>query len=329
MTYVNRANDLNQIGPAQAAHSHQAELAARAARPGTTSAAEIVRAQAFTDLAAFITEEDRAFWCMMKPKARPSFTVTLLSDLLRVQDLIRNVSANQSDGAERPFDYVVLGSESPGVFNLGGDLVHFAERIRSGDREALRRYGHACSEVGYANYSGYGQGIITIGLIEGDALGGGWESAASCDLLVAERRARFGLPEILFNLFPGMGAYSFLARRVGPMKAEELILSGKIYTAEEMHALGLVDVLAEDGQGRQAVRAYIAAHRGKRNAYSAVYQVRRRVNPVSLDELRDVVDIWVDTALKLTDQDLRKMLRIAAAQDRFRDRVSAGKVQAA
>jgi DSF synthase len=284
------------------------------------SAADIVAAEQYRDLDAVIAEEDRAFWCFMNPRERPSFTAQLLQDLTRVQSTIKQLSAYGTQGATRLFDYVVLGSRTPGVFSLGGDLVLFRKAIESGEREHLRRYAHACVEVGYNNHVGYDNRLVTIALVQGDALGGGMESALSCDIIVAERGARFGLPEVLFNLFPGMGAYSFLSRRIGPVRAEEMILSGRVHTAEEMHALGLVQVLAENGAGETAVREYIARHRTRYNAHSAVYEVRRRVNPVTLGELRDVTDLWVEAALRLSEQDLRKMGRLAAAQDRSRDR---------
>ena len=86
--------------------------------------------------------------------------------------------------------------------------------------------------------------------------------------MVAERQAKFGLPEILFNLFPGMGAYSFLSRRIGTVKAEEIILGGRIYSAEEMQALGVIDLVAEEGEGERAVREYIARNRSRRNSPS-------------------------------------------------------------
>jgi DSF synthase len=127
-----------------------------------------------------------------------------------------------------------------------------------------------------------------------------------------------GLPEVLFNLFPGMGAYSFLSRRLDPVRAEKMILSGKIYSAEELHAMGVVDVLAEDGEGERAVREYIDRHAHRRNAYRGVFQTRRRVNLVTFEELRDVTDIWVETAMNLGEADLKKMGRLTAAQDRRR-----------
>jgi DSF synthase len=284
------------------------------------SAADIVAGETFKDLETYITEEDQAFWCFMRPSERPSFTRQLLTDLAQMQQLIGRLFAMPSSAQQRPFNYFVLGSRTPGTFNLGGDLVLFRQKIEQRDADALRRYAYSCVDSGYANYIGYDQRVITIALIQGDALGGGFESALSCDLMVAERQSKFGLPEILFNLFPGMGAYSFLSRKIGAAKAEEMIHSGRIYTAEEMHAMGVVDILVDQGQGQTAVKEYIAKHGSRHSAHSAIYQVRRRVNPVTLQELRDVTDIWVESALRLSEQDLRKMARIAAAQDRSRHR---------
>ncbi len=279
---------------------------------------ELVAGLAYSDLDVCITEEDRAFWCFMKPQARPSFTRQLLLDLTDVQRQIKRLLAT----GPAPFDYVVLGSRTQGVFNLGGDLTLFADKIRTRDREGLRKYAHACVAVGYANHSGYDNAAMTIALLQGDALGGGFESALSCDMLIAERQVKFGLPEVLFNLYPGMGAYSFLSRRVGMLKAEEIILSGRTYTAEEMLAVGAIDMVVEPGEGEFAVRDYIERNRSRQLALSAVRKVRRRVNPVSLEELNDITDLWVDTALRLSEQDLRRMCRIAAAQDRFRARTA-------
>jgi DSF synthase len=280
---------------------------------------ETVAGQYYSDLDVCITPEDRAFWCFMKPQERPSFTRQLLTDLTDMQAMVKKLLADGS----APFDYFILGSRSQGVFNLGGDLTLFADKIRQRDRDGLRHYAHACVASGYTNYTGYDNRLVTIALLQGDALGGGFESALSCDMLIAERQVKFGLPEVLFNLFPGMGAYSFLSRRVGMLKAEEIILGGRTYTADEMLALGAIDMVVEQGEGERAVREFIARNRSRQLALSSVYKMRRRVNPVSLDELRDVTDLWVDTALRLSDQDLRRMSRIAAAQDRFRARTAA------
>ena len=276
----------------------------------------------YNDLDVVVAPMDKTIWCYLKPQARPSFTEGMLQDLHRLQGLMVQASGSCLPGAAAPLQYCVLASRTPGVFNLGGDLTLFGDKIRAGDREGLRRYAHSCVEVSFRNSSGYGHGIITIGLAQGDAMGGGWECLMSCDRLVAERRARFALPEVLFNLFPGMGAHAYLTRRIGAARAEEIIMSGKVYTAEEMHAIGLVDVLVEDGDGERAVHYYIQRNGARHNAHSAIYKARRRVSPVTLEELRDVTNIWVDAALCLTEQDLRRMAHLAAAQDRNRRRLA-------
>lgn len=258
--------------------------------------------------------ENEILWWYMNPAGRPSFTPSVLQDLTRLQHSIKQMS-DANDG-RLPYKYVVLGSRAPGVWNLGGDLAHFVARIREGDREAMTRYAHHCTEVVHRNTTSFNAPVITIALVQGDTLGGGLECALSLNMIVAEKSAKMGLPEILFNLFPGMGAYSFLSRRLDGVRAEKIITSGRLYSAVELHEMGLVDVLAEDGQGESALREYLAGHRRKWNAHYALFQARKRVNPVTLDELMDVTDIWVDAAMRLPEADLRKMERLVAAQNR-------------
>jgi DSF synthase len=259
---------------------------------------------------------DRTFWCYLKPEGRPSFTAGLLSDLHLVQAHIAFLAEAQRRAQPPSVDWVVLASRVPGIFNLGGDLTLFAEKIREGDRAGLRDYAYSCVDISHRNCTAYGGNAITIGLAQGDALGGGFESLLSCDVLVAERRARFGLPEVLMNLFPGMGAHCFLTRKIGSAAALKLILSGQVFTAEAMHAIGVVDILAENDAGEEAVREHIARASSRHRAQAAIYKARRQVSPVSLQDLRDVTDIWIDTAMALTPQDLRRMTHLVAAQDR-------------
>ncbi len=260
--------------------------------------------------------DDKILWCWMSPRQRPCFTPTLLQDIDRLQRFI----SEAVETPETPIEYLVLGSTVPGVYNLGGDLALFAETIRQRDRAALQRYARSCVAVGHTNHGGYHDKVTTLALIEGDALGGGFECALSCDILVAERHVKFMLPEILFNLFPGMGAYSFLTRRIGAHKTETLLTSGRSYSAEDMLEMGVVDHVVETGTGRDAVADLIAQQSRRKAVMRALYQIRRRVNPISLVEMNDITDLWVDTALKLTDMDLRKMTHLAAAQDRLRVR---------
>lgn len=271
----------------------------------------------FETLETRLEEDSGTFWAWMAPGPKPCFTLGLLSDILAQQALLRDaLSPLRRTGMPPAARWYVMGSRLPGIFNLGGDLTHFAEKIRTQDLGALRAYGHLCVEAIHGNSEAFRAPAVTIALVQGDALGGGFECALAFDVIVAERSAKFGLPEILFNLFPGMGAYSYLSRRVGVVQAERIITSGRLYSAEELHAIGLVDVLAEDGQGEAAVRDWIDRNDRKHNALQAIFRARRRANPVTLAELSDIVDIWSETALAISDLDVRKMLRLAAAQEK-------------
>jgi DSF synthase len=204
----------------------------------------------------------------------------------------------------------------PGIFNLGGDLRSFAELIRGKDRTMLLKYGQACTEAQYERSIKMNLPVISISLVQGDALGGGFECALADDLIIAEKSAKFGLPECLFSLFPGMGALSFLTRKIGASMAEKMVFSGKIYTATEMHEMGVVDVLAEDGMGEQAVYDFVEKNERSFASRRAVYASRQVVNPITRAELDRIVEMWVDAALSLGSTDLRIMERLASAQDR-------------
>jgi DSF synthase len=102
------------------------------------------------------------------------------------------------------------------------------------------------------------------------------------------------------------------------VKAQQLILSGNLFPAAEMASLGIVDVLVDAGGGESAVHEYIARNRARHRACAAFSRARRCVDPVTIDELRDVTDIWVDAAFRLSEHDLRKMIKIATAQNQYR-----------
>jgi DSF synthase len=259
--------------------------------------------------------DGRTLWCFMRPHERPSFTPSLLRELIALRRMLQAAAYSTTRPEAMP-RYFVGGSRLPRIYNLGGDLAYFAQKIRVQDRAGLRRYAHDCVDVGYHMWTGFDLPIVTIALVQGDALGGGFEGALSFNVIVAEKSAKFGMPEILFNLFPGMGAYSFISRKLDAASAERMILSGEIYSAEQLHRAGLIDVVAEDGQGEAAVRDYIARNAKHHAVHRSIREVRNRVVPLTLEELRDVADIWVDHALRLEENDLRKMERLRAAQDR-------------
>lgn len=248
-------------------------------------------------------------WCYMQASGRPCFTKTLLNDLDDWCDWF------SEHGAKMGIRYHVIASSTPEIYNLGGDLQLFRSLIQRQDREGLLSYGKKCISPLYANIVHFGSPITTISLVQGEALGGGFETALSSDVLIAEKGSRMGFPEILFNLFPGMGAFSLLSRKLDAKRAERLIRSGNIYTAEQLFEMGLVDVLAEPGEGEMAVYDFIRRENRAWNGYTALRQARDVVNPITYEELLDVVEIWVDAALRLEARDLRMMERLVARQE--------------
>src|SRR5437762_8991580 len=271
----------------------------------------------FQQLEMRFEAEYGVMWHFMKPKPRPVFNVQLLAELRAFHASIEQQGGVTSEnGEEHRIRYLVLGSKAPGVYNLGGDLSLFREAITKKDREKLMEYGRRCIDNMYPWSRNLDLPLTTVALVEGDALGGGFECALSASVLVAEESARMGFPEVLFNLFPGMGAYSFLARKIGRRAAEELICGGNLYTGRQLYDMGVVDVLAPDGAGEAAVYSFIRKHAKAANGRRAIEMIRREIEPVTREELMRVVEIWADAALRLTDRDLKMMDRIVRAQNK-------------
>lgn len=265
------------------------------------------------ELDVFYEDESKALWTYMRPQGRPSFTPTMLRDFVDWQRLI----VEGFGPGKLPLKFLILGSRSPGVFCFGGDLELFQRLIREGSREGLVKYGYRCVEILERNARALDLPMLTIGLVEGSALGGGFEALLSFDVLVAERGATFGLPEVIFGLFPGMGAHAFLTRKLGAAMAERMILSNENYSAEQLYEMGVVHVLAEPGEGLSACRDYIQKSRRRHTGLVKAREAMRTASPVPLEELKRIVDLWADAALGLTEQDLKVMNRLARAQSRL------------
>jgi DSF synthase len=270
----------------------------------------------YSELSLRYDVNQEAIWCYFKPSKRPCFSPQQLQDCKAVQKSIADYFQAGISEQKYPIHYVVLASQTPGVFNFGGDLDLFTQLIKERDRDQLLAYAVDCIDVCYMNAMAYNLPLTTITLVQGSALGGGFESALSGNVLIAEEQAQMGVPEIRFNLFPGMGAFSFIARKAGMKIAERMLSEGNIYGAPELHEMGIVDVLAESGRGYEAVGKFIKKHKHASNGLLAIQQVKRLYNPVTYDELHHITKIWVETALRLKDKDLRVMERLVKAQTR-------------
>lgn len=259
-----------------------------------------------------------ADWCFMhsghQAAYHPCFSERLLHEMKRAQENIRRrVAANNDPRAG--IHHLVLASDAD-VFNLGGDLNLFASLIRAGNRGRLLEYAKLCVEVAFNFSQLYEDRVHSIAVVQGDALGGGFEAALCCHTIIAEEGSGMGFPEVLFDLFPGMGAYTFLSRRVTSRQAERMMLDARIYPVEELLTMGVVDYVVPRGEGLAAASELIRKHQRIGNALRSMNAVRQACRPVSLEELLSVTTAWVDAAMRLNERGLRTMERLIRAQMR-------------
>ncbi len=258
----------------------------------------------------FRSNQHNTLWVNMSqsPGHSQNFSLDLLHDLHAVQQGMNATRGSWvSNGQLHPVHYVVLKSAHPEYFSLGGDLGHFRECIRQKDAAALRNYSMSCVDMVYDWSTQLNAQATSIALVQGRALGGGFEATLACDYLIAEEHSEFGFPEILFGLFPCTGGMSLLARRVGVYQAERMMINGKIYSAAELMDMGIIDEICPTGHGIAAVEKFIATHAKRRLTRLSLQRGRQRLAPLNYDELRTVVDEWVEAAMVLAEDDLRVM----------------------
>lgn len=256
-------------------------------------------------------------WVYQKSSPRPCFNPQLIAEVRKVQIMLETYQGCLPyQGELVPIHYHVLDSKIPGIFSMGGDLALFRDHIIRKDKEGLLKYAKSCIDTIHGFVVGFRLPITTISLVRGDALGGGFEVALSSNVLIAERKVELGFPEILFNLFPGMGGYHLLSQKLHPGQVEKMMLNGEKYKSEELYEMGVIDVLAEKSEGKEAVYEYIERQNKYQNGYLAMQNVRQKVHPVSYEDLIEVCNYWVEIAMKLSDRDLKLMQRLANAQNR-------------
>lgn len=251
-------------------------------------------------------EKHSALTMKMAIKPVQCYSLAGMSELQSVLSFI-----DQNPGLVKIF---VFGSDVQSVFNFGGDLALFVLLARAKDVRSLKMYGQRCLDLVWWIETAPAKGVYTVVVVQGDALGGGLESVLPFNCVVAEQSAQVGFPEILFNLFPGMGAWNLVSRRASPKIATEMITSGKVYNGAWLKEQGLVDVLAEDTKGWIAAQEHIEAIYPKHRGLTTAFNARNIALPITRQSLDDIVDTWAHSALKLTDRDLRLMERLVRAQ---------------
>jgi enoyl-CoA hydratase len=134
--------------------------------------------------------------------------------------------------------------------------------------------------------------LTTIAAVHGVTFGGGLELALACDLIIADKSARFAFPELRLGLIPGFGGIPRLKRDVGNAVARDLLLTGRSFNATKAQQIGLVSQLVGEGEALRAARATAAQARKFDRQTSAT--AKRFIKPIPYDELKTEIEIFCE-----------------------------------
>ncbi|WP_299156004.1 crotonase/enoyl-CoA hydratase family protein [uncultured Tenacibaculum sp.] len=255
----------------------------------------------------YYPEHELVLWSI-KSEGVPNFSIDTLHEF---KDLTKDLKMMFADNGY-PLKYIVSASTHNEVYNMGGDLPYFLKSIKTQNKEALEEYANLCIDAIYNIYNTFDLPVLSIALVEGNAYGGGFECAMAHDVILSHESAKFCLPENKFHLFPGMGAYSFLCRKLNIKTAIEVLNTGNVYEAKEVEKMGLVDNIFSKDSGITAVVNYL-----KKSSFSFKYnhyKCIKRVFPLQKNELGDITNMWVDACMNLESESLRRMEIIINAQ---------------
>ena len=261
-----------------------------------------------------VDRKTASIWCARSENAAASVTLTQLKEARAIDEKI-------AAGDYGNLRFKVLSSLQRGVFSLGGDLAFFADCIEKSNRATLAEYAAMAARAVWSNVSAYGRRrVLSVAVVQGEAQGGGFEAALSCNTLVAEKGTSFGFPEPLFGMFPGMGGELLLKSRLDAELSERMVRSTNRYSGEFLFEIGVVDYLAEPGMGISCAQELIEQALSEPEGISASRMKRRQesLDLIPFSALLDSVEVWTERAFELTSRNLRSMRYILEAQARRR-----------
>ncbi len=229
-----------------------------------------------------------------------------------LEELEHFVAALQS--ATDDVHALIVSSALDAGFCAGADLRELyagmqeatPEERLSGVRRFLERI-HACMNAldAWPN--------PTIAAVHGVCFGGGLELALVCDVIVADRMARFCFPELRLGLIPGFGGIPRLKRDVGNAVVRDLLLTGRSLNATRAHAVGLVGQLVGEGAALRAARS-MAQQMGKFDRATA-RAAKQFIKPIPHEALQHEIDVFCELlARPAVEEGLRKFVSSDAVQ---------------
>jgi len=197
------------------------------------------------------------------------------------------------ESLQREAHALIISSARREGFCAGADLRELYERSQAlrpqermtGVRDFLERIHRVMNELDSAP-------LTTIAAVHGVTFGGGFELALVCDLIIADKMARFCFPELRLGLIPGFGGIPRLKRDLGNAVVRDLLLTGRSINAMKAQSVGLVSQVAAEGDALRVARA-TAVQIGKFDRQTAI-AAKRFIKPIPHEELRREIDMFCD-----------------------------------
>jgi enoyl-CoA hydratase len=209
---------------------------------------------------------------------------------------------------------LIICSEVKAGFCAGADLRELYQRSRAmekaeaakGVRDFLERIHRVLNLIDAAP-------LTTIAAVHGVTFGGGFELALACDLIIADKMARFCFPELRLGLIPGFGGIPRLKRDLGNAVVRDLLLTGRSFNATKAQQIGLVSQVVGEGEALRAARA-TAVQLGKFDRATTA-AAKKFIKPIPQEELRREIDMFCELFMRpAVEEGLRKFVESTDAQ---------------
>jgi enoyl-CoA hydratase len=188
---------------------------------------------------------------------------------------------------------LIIYSPLASGFCAGADLRELYLRSQEMDRAAaLKGVRNYLERIHHVMNTLDASPLTTIAAVHGVTFGGGFELALVCDLIIADKMARFAFPELRLGLIPGFGGIPRLKRDLGNAVVRDLLLTGRSFNATKAQQVGLVSQVVAEGEGLRIARA-TAAQIGKFDRRTAI-AAKQFIKPIPYDELRREIDIFCE-----------------------------------
>jgi enoyl-CoA hydratase len=209
---------------------------------------------------------------------------------------------------------LIVHSTLKAGFSAGADLRELFQRGRAMEKQAAVRGVREFLERIHAVMNTIDRApLTTIAAVHGVTFGGGFELALVCDIIIADRMARFCFPELRLGLIPGFGGIPRLKRDLGNAVVRDLLLTGRSFNVTKAQQIGLVSQIAAEGEALRVARA-TASQVAKFDRQTAA-AAKEFVKPIPYDELKREIDIFCDLyARPAVEEGLRKFVENETAQ---------------